>query len=107
MNKSLETAITALNSVKNIIDQQTKKLEEQHRKLHKYAAELKKQHSKKSIKPYNQSCLSRGNTKCGSSSISRMLEHAETATTATSKFRLKSVTTSIVEQLRTNKLESD
>ncbi|VGH62972.1 Uncharacterised protein [Klebsiella quasipneumoniae] len=41
VNNSLEATTTALNSAKNIIDQQTKRLEEQHIKLHKYSTELK------------------------------------------------------------------
>ncbi|WP_254599129.1 hypothetical protein, partial [Serratia marcescens] len=32
---------SALNSAENIIDQQAQKLEEQHKKLHKYSTELK------------------------------------------------------------------
>lgn len=41
VNNSLEATTTALNSAKNIIDQQALKLEEQHKKLHKYSTELK------------------------------------------------------------------
>ncbi|RUR92620.1 hypothetical protein [Pectobacterium polaris] len=41
VNNSLESTTIALNSAKNIIDQQTSKLEEQHKKLHKYSTELK------------------------------------------------------------------
>ena len=41
LNNSLETTTTALNSAKNILDQQALKLEEQHKKLHKYSTELK------------------------------------------------------------------
>ena len=41
LNNSLETTTTALNSAKNILDQQALKLEEQHKKLHKYLTELK------------------------------------------------------------------
>lgn len=41
VNNSLEATTIALNSAKNIIDQQTIKLEEQHIKLHKYSTELK------------------------------------------------------------------
>ncbi|SAI50631.1 Uncharacterised protein [Enterobacter hormaechei] len=41
VNNSLEATTTALNSAKNIIDQQAIKLEEQHKKLHKYSTELK------------------------------------------------------------------
>ncbi|KYL96614.1 hypothetical protein SQ54_01615 [Klebsiella pneumoniae] len=41
VNNSLEATTTALNSAKNIIDQQAIKLKEQHKKLHKYSTELK------------------------------------------------------------------
>nr|VUD30388.1 Uncharacterised protein [Raoultella sp. NCTC 9187] len=41
VNNSLEATTTALKSAKNIIDQQAIKLEEQHKKLHKYSTELK------------------------------------------------------------------
>lgn len=41
VNNSLEATTTTLNSAKNIIDQQTKRLKEQHIKLHKYSTELK------------------------------------------------------------------
>ncbi|MEP9346340.1 hypothetical protein ABKU22_18115 [Enterobacter roggenkampii] len=41
VNNSLEATTTALNSAKNIIDQQAIKLEEQHKKLHKYSTDLK------------------------------------------------------------------
>lgn len=50
---------------------------------------VKKQHNKESIKAYNKSGLGgRSNTYSGGS-ISRILDHAETATTATNQFRLK------------------
>ncbi|WP_314420450.1 hypothetical protein [Pseudescherichia vulneris] len=75
MNNSLETTTTALNSAKNIIDQQALKLE--------------KQHNKESIKTYNESGLGdRSNAYIGGS-ISKILYHAEKATTATHQFRLK------------------
>ncbi|EIR7531207.1 relaxase/mobilization nuclease domain-containing protein [Salmonella enterica subsp. enterica serovar Llandoff] len=51
---------------------------------------VKKQHYKKSNKINNQSRFNRWHDKSDSSSISRILDHAETATTATDKFRLKS-----------------
>ncbi|ECD9349450.1 TPA: relaxase/mobilization nuclease domain-containing protein [Salmonella enterica subsp. houtenae] len=51
---------------------------------------VKKQHYKKSNKINNQSRFNRWHDKSDSSSISRILYHAETATTATDKFRLKS-----------------
>ncbi|SAQ62263.1 Uncharacterised protein [Klebsiella grimontii] len=41
VNNSLEATTIALNSAKNTIDQQAQKLEEQHKKLHKYSTELK------------------------------------------------------------------
>lgn len=50
----------------------------------------KKQYYKKSNKINNQSRFNRWHDKSDSSSISRILDHAETATTATDKFRLKS-----------------
>ncbi|WP_254304434.1 hypothetical protein [Citrobacter freundii] len=50
---------------------------------------VKKQHNKEPIKTYNKSGLGgRSNTYIGGS-ISRILYHAETATTATHQFRLK------------------
>ncbi|HHQ8350293.1 TPA: relaxase/mobilization nuclease domain-containing protein [Salmonella enterica subsp. diarizonae] len=50
---------------------------------------VKKQHNKESIKTYSKSGLGgRSNTYSGGS-ISRILDHAETATTATHQFRLK------------------
>ncbi|MDU4434708.1 MAG: relaxase/mobilization nuclease domain-containing protein [Pluralibacter gergoviae] len=50
---------------------------------------VKKQYNQESIKTYNKSGLnSRSNTYSGGS-IGRILEHAETATTATNQFRLK------------------
>ncbi|EPK6336665.1 relaxase/mobilization nuclease domain-containing protein [Klebsiella pneumoniae] len=51
---------------------------------------VKKQNYKKSNKINNQSRFNRWHDKSDSSSISRILDHAETATTATDKFRLKS-----------------
>jgi len=50
---------------------------------------VKKQLNKESIKPYNQSGFNMWRGKSDSSSISRILDHAETATTATNQFRLK------------------
>ncbi|EBT4106541.1 relaxase, partial [Salmonella enterica] len=50
---------------------------------------VKKQYNKEPIKPYNQGSFNSGSSKFSSSSISRILDHAETATTATNKFRLK------------------
>lgn len=50
---------------------------------------LKKQRSKKSDKPYNQSGFNSRSDKFSSGSMGRILDHAETATTATNKFRLK------------------
>ncbi|MGF6236388.1 hypothetical protein ABIE02_002540 [Leclercia sp. 1548] len=50
---------------------------------------VKKQLNKESIKPYNQSGFNMWRDKSDSSSISRILDHAETATTATNQFRLK------------------
>lgn len=49
VNDSLETT-TALNSAKNIIDQQALKLEELHRKLHKYSIDLKNNTIKNQLK---------------------------------------------------------
>lgn len=51
---------------------------------------VKKQYHKKSNKINNQGGFNRWHCKSDSSSISRILDHAETATTATDKFRLKS-----------------
>ncbi|EBP1747728.1 relaxase [Salmonella enterica] len=51
---------------------------------------VKKQYNKESIKAYNKSGFNRGSSKFSSGSISRILDHAETANAATNKFRLKS-----------------
>ncbi|EBP3710525.1 relaxase, partial [Salmonella enterica subsp. enterica] len=51
---------------------------------------VKKQLNKEPIKPYNQGGFNSRGSKLSGSSIGRILDHAETATTATSKFRLKS-----------------
>ncbi|HCI6153696.1 TPA: relaxase/mobilization nuclease domain-containing protein, partial [Klebsiella variicola subsp. variicola] len=51
---------------------------------------VKKQHNKKSIKPYNQGSFNSGGSKFSGGSIGRILDYAETAITATDKFRLKS-----------------
>ncbi|EPA9242494.1 relaxase/mobilization nuclease domain-containing protein [Yersinia enterocolitica] len=50
---------------------------------------VKKQYNKESIKTYNKSSFNRGGNTFSGGSISRILSHAETATTATNKFRLK------------------
>lgn len=50
---------------------------------------VKKQYNKESIKTYNKSSFNRGGNTFSGGSISRILGHAETATTATNKFRLK------------------
>ncbi|MFH3492147.1 relaxase/mobilization nuclease domain-containing protein, partial [Klebsiella aerogenes] len=47
---------------------------------------VKKQYNKKSIKPYNQGGINSWRDKSDSGSISRILDHAETATTATNNF---------------------
>lgn len=51
---------------------------------------VKKQYNKEPIKTYTKSSFNRGSNTFNGSSISRILDHAETATTATNKFRLKS-----------------
>lgn len=51
---------------------------------------VKKQYNKEPIKTYNKSSFNRGSNTFSGSSISRILDHAETATTATNNFRLKS-----------------
>ncbi|HGM6757423.1 TPA: relaxase/mobilization nuclease domain-containing protein [Serratia marcescens] len=51
---------------------------------------VKKQYLKKSIKPYNQGGFNSGSSKFCGGSIGRIFDHAETAITATDKFRLKS-----------------
>lgn len=51
---------------------------------------VKKQYNKESIKTYNKSGLNSWRNKSDSGSISRILDRAETATTATNQFRLKS-----------------
>lgn len=50
---------------------------------------VKKQYNKKSIKTYNKSGLNSWRDKSDSGSISRILDHAETANAATNNFRLK------------------
>ena len=63
------------------------------RATHKAAQVLnrvKKQYHKEPIKTYNKSGFNRGSNTFSGSSISRILDHAETATTATNNFRLKS-----------------
>ena len=50
---------------------------------------VKKQYNKEPIKTYNKNGLNSWRDKSDSSSISRILDHAETATTATNNFRLK------------------
>ena len=63
------------------------------RATHKAAQVLnrvKKQYHKEPIKTYNKSSFNRGSNTFSGSSISRILDHAETATTATNNFRLKS-----------------
>ncbi|HIB6175119.1 TPA: relaxase/mobilization nuclease domain-containing protein [Klebsiella variicola subsp. variicola] len=51
---------------------------------------FKKQYNKESIKTYNKSSFNRGSNTFSGGSISRILDHAETANAATNKFRLKS-----------------
>ncbi|EBQ7586689.1 relaxase [Salmonella enterica] len=51
---------------------------------------VKKQYNKESIKTYTKSSFNRGSNTFSGSSISRILDHAETANAATNKFRLKS-----------------
>ncbi|EEJ6372148.1 relaxase/mobilization nuclease domain-containing protein [Salmonella enterica subsp. enterica serovar Denver] len=51
---------------------------------------VKKQYNKEPIKTYNKNGLNSWRDKSDSGSISRILDHAETATTATNQFRLKS-----------------
>ncbi|ECO2450555.1 relaxase/mobilization nuclease domain-containing protein, partial [Salmonella enterica] len=50
---------------------------------------VKKQYNKEPIRPYNQGGFNSWSSKFISGSISRILDHAETATTATNQFRLK------------------
>ncbi|MFP9443918.1 relaxase/mobilization nuclease domain-containing protein [Pectobacterium brasiliense] len=50
---------------------------------------VKKQYNKEPIKTYNKSSFNRGSNTFSGSSISRILDHAETATTATNNFRLR------------------
>lgn len=51
---------------------------------------VKKQYNKEPIKTYTKSSFNRGSNTFSGSSISRILDHAETANAATNKFRLKS-----------------
>ncbi|WNJ33834.1 hypothetical protein [Enterobacter hormaechei] len=50
---------------------------------------VKKQYNKESIKTYNKSGINSWFDKSDSGSISRILDHAETANAATNNFRLK------------------
>ncbi|PNF09816.1 relaxase [Enterobacter cancerogenus] len=50
---------------------------------------VKKQYNKEPIRTYNQGGFNSWSSKFSSGSISRILDHAETATTATNQFRLK------------------
>ena len=50
---------------------------------------VKKQYHKEPIKTYNKSSFNRGSNTFSGSSISRILDHAETANAATNNFRLK------------------
>ncbi|EPU0598553.1 relaxase/mobilization nuclease domain-containing protein, partial [Escherichia coli] len=50
---------------------------------------VKKQYNKEPIKTYNKNGLNSWRDKSDSSSISRILDHAETANAATNNFRLK------------------
>lgn len=50
---------------------------------------VKKQYNKKTVKTYNKSGFNNGRDKFSGGSIGRILDHAETATIATNKFRLK------------------
>ncbi|EFH3930984.1 relaxase [Escherichia coli] len=50
---------------------------------------VKKQYNKEPIKTYNQGSFNSRSSKLSSGSISRILDHAETANAATNKFRLK------------------
>ncbi|AUC28615.1 relaxase [Klebsiella pneumoniae] len=50
---------------------------------------VKKQYNKEPIKTYNQGSFNSRRSKLSSGSISRILDHAETANAATNKFRLK------------------
>ncbi|EPG0548403.1 relaxase/mobilization nuclease domain-containing protein, partial [Klebsiella pneumoniae] len=50
---------------------------------------VKKQYNKEPIKTYNKNSFNRGSNTFSSSSISRILDHAETANAATNNFRLK------------------
>lgn len=50
---------------------------------------VKKQYHKEPIKTYNKSSFNRGSNTFSGSSISRILDHAETANAATNQFRLK------------------
>ncbi|EPR3551932.1 relaxase/mobilization nuclease domain-containing protein, partial [Raoultella ornithinolytica] len=50
---------------------------------------VKRQYNKEPIKTYNKNGLNSWRDKSDSGSISRILDHAETATTATNNFRLK------------------
>lgn len=51
---------------------------------------VKKQYHKEPIKTYTKSSFNRGSNTFSGSSISRILDHAETANAATNQFRLKS-----------------
>ncbi|EPY9675414.1 relaxase/mobilization nuclease domain-containing protein [Klebsiella pneumoniae] len=86
------------NSLSNIIntkfiekhDRQTnRRLRNTKQKNTQTLNRLKKQYNQQPNKINNQGRFNRWHSKSDSSSISRILDHAETATTATDKFRLK------------------
>lgn len=66
-----------------------KKIERATRKAAQILNRVKKQYNKEPIKNYNKSGLNSWRDKSDSGSIGRILGHAETASAATNKFRLK------------------
>jgi TolA-binding protein len=103
VNNSLEATTTALNSAKNIIDQQTKRLEEQHIKLHKYSTELKNNTIKNQSKLIIKVASIVGILNLAAVLLVGYLSMQKQLTQPPINLDSKAVAVSIVEQLRSKK----
>ena len=103
VNNSLEATTTTLNSAKNIIDQQTKRLEEQHIKLHKYSTELKNNTIKNQSKLIIKVASIVGVLNLAAVLLVGYLIMQKQLTQPPINLDSKAVAVSIVEQLRTKK----
>ncbi|OUY62415.1 hypothetical protein BLK92_02275 [Klebsiella pneumoniae] len=103
VNNSLEATTTALNSAKNIIDQQALKLEEQHKKLHKYSTELKNNTIKNQSKLIIKVASIVGVLNLAAVLLVGYLIMQKQLTQPPINLDSKAVAVSIVEQLRTKK----